>query len=70
MDWMGDPGGVAVVALLGLAVLVLAAIAWGMGLRDRHLAPGEFASGEPETTEEFHLEPQDVHRDNDPPSAL
>jgi hypothetical protein len=67
---MGDPGGVAVVALIGLAVLVLAAISWGMALRDRRHAEGEFASSEPELMEEIHLHPTDVHRDDDPPSSL
>ncbi|MDB5101927.1 MAG: hypothetical protein JWM80_6348 [Cyanobacteria bacterium RYN_339] len=70
MDWVGDPGGAAVAAVIGLALLALIAIAWGVALHNRRAAQGEFQASEPDTMEEIHMHPLDVHKGNDPPSSL
>jgi len=52
------------------AILAVIAAAWGVALHNRRAHEGEFASGEPETMEEIHLHPTDVHTDDDPPSSM
>lgn len=70
MDWTGDPGGVTIVALIALAILAAIAAAWGVTLHNRRAHEGEFASSEPETMEEIHMHPLDIHTDEDPPSSM
>jgi hypothetical protein len=69
MDWLGDPLGAAAAAGLCLAILFLVAVSFGRARREKQ-SGHVFSSSEPETTQEYTLHPEDVHRDDEPPSAL